>query len=189
MKDMFAFLNAIAPVEATAVEKLWQAGTERFYARGEILTREGQVQRDVLWVEEGIQMACLNHHGDLHVVAFTYPPSFSGVPDSFLLQQPSKYSLEALTDTRVRAFTHPAVQALFHEFRSLERVFSKQTELLLAGMIDRHLERHTLTMEERYRAFARRSPHLLHLVPHKYLANYLDINPTNFSKLYNQVKI
>jgi hypothetical protein len=34
-----------------------------------------------------------------------------------------------------------------------------------------------------------RSPHILQLVPHKYLANYLGIDATNFSKLLNRVRI
>ena len=32
-------------------------------------------------------------------------------------------------------------------------------------------------------------PHLLQLVPHKYLANYIGIDATNFSKLINSVRI
>jgi hypothetical protein len=43
-------------------------------------------------------------------------------------------------------------------------------------------------MEERYKAFCRRSAHLLQRVPHKYIASYLGIDATNFSKLYNTVR-
>jgi hypothetical protein len=34
-----------------------------------------------------------------------------------------------------------------------------------------------------------RSPHILNLVPHKYLASYLGMDATNFSKLLGSVKI
>ena len=63
------------------------------------------------------------------------------------------------------------------------------TEAVLAGMIQRHFELQSLSIKERFLVFARRSPHLLELVPHKYLAAYLNINPTNFSKLFNSVKM
>jgi hypothetical protein len=62
------------------------------------------------------------------------------------------------------------------------------TEAVLAGMINRHIELHSLSMEERYRTFCQRSAHLLHTVPHKYIASYLGIDPTNFSKLFNSVR-
>ncbi|MDQ3015104.1 MAG: Crp/Fnr family transcriptional regulator, partial [Bacteroidota bacterium] len=71
----------------------------------------------------------------------------------------------------------------------LERLFRKMTEAVLAGMINRHIELHSLTMEERYKIFCSRSPHLLHLVPHKYIASYLGMDATNFSKLYNSIRI
>ena len=63
------------------------------------------------------------------------------------------------------------------------------TEAILAGMINRHIELHSLTIEERFKVFCQRSPHLLQLVPHKYIASYLGIDPTNFSKLFNSVRI
>jgi len=44
-------------------------------------------------------------------------------------------------------------------------------------------------IETRFRHFMKRSPHLLNQIPHKDLASYLRINPTNFSKLLAKVKI
>lgn len=61
------------------------------------------------------------------------------------------------------------------------------TEAMFAGMIDLHIELRAMTIEERYKKFCRKSPHLLQLVPHKYIASYLGIDPTNFSKLFNNV--
>ena len=189
MTTLHEFLNQFYNVDAGVVEKLWKLGVDRKYNKGDVMTHEGQVQRDFLWVEEGVQMSYLNHDGDIHVIAFTYPPSFSGIPESFLLQKPSLYELTALTESKVRAFSHQTLQLLCDQHRSLEKAFSRQTELLLEGVIKRHLERQTMTIEQRFKEFARRSPHLFQLGPHKYIANYLHINHTNFSKLFNQVKM
>jgi CRP-like cAMP-binding protein len=183
--DYFTFFNAVSPVPRPILERLVQAGRERVVGRGELITREGQVQRDLLLVETGVQMSYLDHDGTPHVIAFTYPPSLSGIPESFCLQEPSRYHLQALTDSRFLAVPYAQVLALLDESQALERAFRKLTEHLLAGIIARHLELRTLPIAERLRAFARRSPHLLQLVPHKYLASYLHISPTNFSKLYN----
>jgi CRP-like cAMP-binding protein len=84
--------------------------------------------------------------------------------------------------------TFGELQALFDQSPPIERLFRRMTEAVLAGIINRHLELHTLTMEERYKAFCRRSAHLLQRVPHKYIASYLGIDATNFSKLYNTVR-
>lgn len=185
-----AYFQAFDPqVSQTALQALFANAPERHYAKGSILTLEGQVQRSLLWVEEGIQMAYLNQEGRLHVLAFTYPPSWSGIPDSFFSQAPSKYNLQALTTTRVREVPFEVLTQAFITYPSLERLFRKTTEAILTGFIDRYVTLHAMTMEERFRAFIHRSPHLLQKVPHKHLANYLNIDPTNFSKLYNTIRL
>lgn len=124
-----------------------------------------------------------------HVIAFTYPPNLCAIPESFQFQTPSKYYLACLTNSELESISYEELQLLFNQSQQLERLFRKMTESILAGMINRHMELHALSMEERFKTFCQRSPHLLQLVPHKYIASYLDINPTNFSKLFNAVKI
>jgi CRP-like cAMP-binding protein len=84
--------------------------------------------------------------------------------------------------------TFEELQKLFDQSQQIERLFRRMTEAVLVGMINRHIELHSMTIEERYKTFFKRSPHLLQLVPHKYIASYLGIDPTNFSKLINSVK-
>lgn len=111
------------------------------------------------------------------------------VPESFFFQKPSKYAIQCLSDSEMKAVSFSDLNTLFDESNSLERFFRKATEAVLAGVINRHLELHTLTIEERFHVFAARSPQLFQLVPHKYIASYLGIDPTNFSKLFNSIKI
>ncbi|MBD0375602.1 MAG: hypothetical protein ICV51_08250 [Flavisolibacter sp.] len=72
------------------------------------------------------------------------------------------------------------MQLLIH-FCWCERLFRKMTENILAWLIYRYNELQTLTIEEQFKAFTSRSPHLLQMVPHKYIASYLHIDATNFS--------
>lgn len=72
--------------------------------RGEVLTRAGETERAFALVLEGVQrLFFTTPAGDEITVAFTFPPDYSGVPDSFFLQTPSAYTLEALTDGRQRS--------------------------------------------------------------------------------------
>jgi hypothetical protein len=65
----------------------------------------------------------------------------------------------------------------------------KALTVSLSGLLDRLVELQSLKAEERFRILLRRSPHILHLVPQKYLANYIGIDATNFSKLMNTVRV
>jgi len=157
--------------------------------KGAILLQEGAIQKELYLIIEGVQMSYYYHNEKLHIMAFTYPPSPGGIPESFLEQAPSRFCLEAMTDSRFYAISFEEVQQLFEESLAIERLFRRMTELVFNGMIQRVVELQAYTMEERFRAFAQRSPHLFQLIPHKYLASYLNISVTNFSKLYNRVKI
>ena len=159
------------------------------FAKGDLIVAPGQVQNELYFINEGVQFSHFDGRSKLHVMAFTYPPHICAVPGSFALRQPSKYSVTCLSDTEAESIKYDQLQELFGKSPAIERLFRKMTESLLAGVIDRHRELHSMTIEERYRTFCRRSPHLLQSVPHKYIASYLGIDATNFSKLFNRVKI
>ena len=187
--NLLPFLQQFYAISEQDYELILSKCMNKQYEKGELITLEGMVQKELLFVNEGVQMSYFNNDGKMHIMAFTYPPSISGVPDSFFFQKPSKYNLEALNNSSFKAISFSKLNELFDENHNIERLFRKITETVLAGMIQRHLELHSLSMEQRFRLFAQRSPHLFQLVPHKYLANYLHIDPTNFSKLYNRIKI
>ena len=175
------------PIEA--YEQLKAKMYLRSCIKGETLVQPGQIQQEIYFVTAGVQMSVYEEENKLHVMAFTYAPEVCVLPDSFALQVPSKYRLICLTESAFECMRLSDVHSLFDGSREIERLFRKMTERILAGTIDRHLELKTTTIEERFKAFCNRSGHLLQLVPHKYLASYLNIDRTNFSKLFNTVKI
>lgn len=158
------------------------------FRKGAFITMEGQVQKNLYFVKNGIQMSYFSSDHKMHVIAFTYAPGLCAIPESFQFQAPSKYFLTCLTDSQLYYISYSDLMKLFDQSQQLERLFRRITEFVLAGMINRHIELHSLTIEERYKVFCQRSPHLLQQVPHKYIASYLGIDATNFSKLFNNVK-
>jgi CRP-like cAMP-binding protein len=160
----------------------------RSFKKGEYITVPGQVQKELYFVKSGVQMSYFEAENKTHVIAFTYSPNLCAIPESFSLQAPSKYYLTCLADSDMEYISFDSLQQLFDQSQQIERLFRRMTEFVLAGVLNRHIELHSMNIEERYKTFCQRSPHLLQLVPHKYIASYLGIDPTNFSKLYNNVK-
>lgn len=160
----------------------------RSYPKGEIIVAPGAVQKELLFVKSGIQMSYVEADRKDHVIAFTYPPGLCAIPESFSFRKPSPYFLKCVSDSDFDALSYTDLQNALDRSHALERLFRKLAESVLTGMINRHMERHVLSMEERYKNFCRRSPHLLQSVPHKHIASYLGIDSTNFSKLFNSVR-
>lgn len=186
---MKEFLKSIHSTEEEILNEYISAWEEYSVPKKTIMTREGQTERYMYFVLEGIQKSYHLNEGKEHVIAFTYPPSLSGIPESFLTRTPSKYYLETITESKFLRLHYDKHQQLMEEHRQIDTLFRKAAEAFLVGLLQRHYELMALTIEERFKVFAKRSPHLLNMVAQKDLASYLRIEASNFSKLLGRVVI
>jgi CRP-like cAMP-binding protein len=182
-----AQIHPLTDVEANAFAKGWEPLTLK---RKTIITTAGETERYLYFVVEGLQRAFYLGDDDKEAtIVFTYPPSFSGVADSFLTQTPSDYFLETLTASRLLRISYEEIKNLIAKYSSIEKLIFKATAFALKGALHRQIELQCFSNEEKFKTLLKRSPHILNLVPHKYLASYLGIDATNFSKLLGSVRI
>lgn len=186
--EQFEYFNLFHEITHEEYELLTHNLKSKSFKKGEFITVAGEIQRELYFVKSGVQMSYFDSDKKSHVIAFTYPPNICTIPESFSFQVPSKYSLICLTDSELDYITFDDLEKLLDQSQQIERLFRRMTEFVLAGLITRHMELHTMSIEERFTTFCQRSSHLLQFVPHKYIASYLNIDPTNFSKLFNSVK-
>jgi CRP-like cAMP-binding protein len=187
LKQFVLQMYPLQPQELEAFTSNWQPLSVK---RKTILTAAGEKERYLYFVLEGIQRAFyLGDNNKDATIVFTYPPSFSGVADSFLTQTPSAYFLETLTASRFLRIGYDQLQQLIKQYPGIQQLIFTATALAFKGALHRNVELQCFTNEEKFRALLKRSPHILQLVPHKYLASYLGIDASNFSKLINTVKI
>lgn len=158
--------------------------------RKTILTAAGETEKYLYFVTEGIQRAFYVKNDDKEAtLVFTYARSFSGVADSFLLQQPSRYFLETLTQSEFIRTNYQQVNHLMNKHHAFETFIRKAVSITLAGTLERQIELQCFSAEEKFRVLLKRSPHVLQMIPHKYLASYLGLDATTFSKLLGSVRI
>jgi CRP-like cAMP-binding protein len=188
LKAIVTKVHALTCEEWEDFEVLWQPFTSK---RKTILTMAGETEKYLYFVAEGVQRAFyLKEDKDKDAtLVFTYTGSFSGVLDSFLLQQPSKYFLETLTSSSFIRTTFEQLNALMKMHHNVESFVRKSLSYTLDGVLERQIEMQCFTAEEKFRVLFRRSPHVLQKIPHKYLASYLGIDATTFSKLLGSVRI
>ncbi len=175
-------------------EEAWQAFAE-IWSETEIkrkttICSPGDVEQHLYFICEGVQRIYYFDEQDREAtLVLTYPYSFAGVMDSFLLQAPSRYYFETLTQSVILKTTYTNFNAITLRFPEIDNIIRQLTYHALSGLLERMAELQSFSSEEKFRKLMQRSPHLLRLVPHKYLANYLGIDATNFSKLVNSVKL
>ena len=166
---------------------IWQPYSAK---RKTILTAAGETERYLYYVTKGVQRAFYLKDDDKDAtLVFTYAGSFSGVVDSFLLQQPSRYFLETLTQSEFLRTTYAQVNDLMNRYHNFETFIRKSLSHTLSGVLERQIELQCFSAEEKFKVLLKRSPHVLQMIPHKYLASYLGIDATTFSKLLGSVRL
>jgi CRP-like cAMP-binding protein len=187
LKTFIYKVHTFTQNEWMEIEAIWQPFTAK---RKTILTAAGETEKHLYFVTEGVQRAFYLKDDDKDAtLVFTYAGSFSGVADSFLLQQPSKYFLETLTQSEFLRTSFQQVNELMLKRHSFETFIRKSLAYTLAGVLERQIELQCFSAEEKFRVLLKRSPHVLQMIPHKYLASYLGLDATTFSKLLGSVRI
>jgi CRP-like cAMP-binding protein len=188
LRTVVSKVHLLPTAEWEAFASIWQPFTAR---RKTLLTAGGETERNLYFVTEGVQRAFyLKDQAEKDItLVFTYTGSFSGVLDSFLLQKPSRYFLETLTGSEFLRTTFGQVDELMKRYHSIETFVRKSLSITIAGVLERQIELQSFSAEEKFRALLHRSPHVLQMIPHKYLASYLGLDATTFSKLLGSVRL
>jgi CRP-like cAMP-binding protein len=187
--DRLNFLRSFHPISENDYVLLTASLRTKQFQKGDHVVKQGEIQRELYFVKSGVQMCHIETEKKSHVLAFTYHPNLVALPESFSFQLPSKYFFSCITETQLDCLRYDDLQNIYKQSPDIERLFRKISEKLLSGFLNRIIELKTLSIEERFKIFCSRSPQLFQQVPHKYIASYLDIDATNFSKLFNKIRI
>lgn len=187
LKKLVTSIHPFTDDEWSSFAALWKPYEAK---RKEQLTTPGQTEKYLYFVVEGVQRVFyFDEQNREATLVFTYPPSFGGVLDSMIHESPSKYYYETLTPSTFLRAPFAEIEALSKDIIGIEILIRKGVVQALSGVLERLVEVQSFSSEDRFKKLLQRSPHILQLVPHKYLASYLGIDPTNFSKLINKIKI
>lgn len=184
------FITAGFSLKGEELDQLLQIWQPFVCKRKTILTTAGETERYLYFVLEGIQRGFyIGDDKKEATIVFMYAPSFSGIADSFLTQTPSNYFLESLTSCRFLRTSYKQMDELMNQFPEIRKMILFLTAFIVKGLLQRQVELQCFSAEEKFKTLLHRSPHLLQLIPHKYLASYLGIDPATFSKLLGSVRL
>lgn len=187
--DFKNYLNTIHKVPEELMNEFLACWKVRKAKKKDILSLAGRVDNYLYFTTKGIQKAFYVKGGKEYNIAFTYPPSFTCVPESFLTQRPSHYTFQCITDSEFLAIDHQNFFRFVDTYHDFETLLRKTLLGTLNGVVNRYHRLLTLSIEERFRDFMKNSGHLINQISHKEIASYLNIDPTNFSKLLHAIKL
>lgn len=187
--DPYDYIRDTIAVRSEILDIMQPYWSDYSLGRKQVMTQVGSKEKYLYFVLEGVQRAYIEKGDKESTLVFTYPPSFSGVVDSLLLQHPSHYCLETITASKFLRIHYNDLIRFINEYRELESWIRIALTDVLSGTLQRNIELLSYSAEERFKTLLQRSPHVLNMIPHKYLASYIGVDATTFSKLLSRIKV
>lgn len=181
--DFLNLVSLLSQPESETESLLASKLFEKKYRKGELILETGQVCKQIYFVDSGLVKTFFYTGTREFIMRFFPEGHMFTVLDSFLLQQPSSYSVLALEDTTVTCLNYDDLEMLCSRYHSMETFYRKLLSLAAVHMMDRiggTLEEKALVA---YRKFLKEHGSLLQRISLADLASYLEITQVSLSRI------
>ncbi len=160
----------------------------RTLKKGEFLVREGDVCRNISFVNMGLLRMYHLVDGKEKIVYFSNENNYVADYRSFLLQEPSLTFIDVLEDTEVVDTNYEGLQEIYAKIPEANLIGRRIAEGLFIDMCIRSTQDAHETFEQRYYTLIDQYPWLLQRVPQYMIASYLGITPQALSRIKGRAR-
>jgi CRP-like cAMP-binding protein len=155
-----------------------------------LFSEVGKKSTEIGYVIEGSLRHFYLKDGEEKTTYFYFENHFVSSYISCITNQPSKLSIEALSDCELLIFPYQKMVELFEKSNSWQKFGRLIAEYIAIGLEDRMVGLLMLSPEERYLdLISGNKKKIIERIPQYYIANYLGITAVSFSRIRNRVRV
>ena len=148
------------------------------------LLQEGDVWKYDAFITKGcLRTYSVDEKGSEHVNNFSIENWWTGDRESLMMQQPSRFNIDAIEDTELVLFTHENFELLCREIPAFNNMVNNILQRSFIAAQNRIQASLTLTAEEKYLNFVNKYPGFASRIPQTMIASYLGISPVHLSRI------
>lgn len=181
MEQLIALLNSIQPLSTALENHLRSILKPRHIKRKEVLLREGEIARQISFVEKGLFRSYYMLDDEEVSSWFMKENDIFVSVQSFFFQAPSYETIEALEDSIVWGISYDQLQYIYKHYPEFHVHRGTTLEKYYALAERRHYRTNRQPAYERYVSLIETEPELVHRVRSKHLASYLGLNKSTYS--------
>lgn len=151
--------------------------------KGETLLREGQVARNILFVEKGLIRQYYFKNGIDITEHFSSEWDMVYCTDSMLKREPTTLMIEALEDGVIHNIPFEEFQVLCEKSQPIMKLYVKFLEDGLLESLHKCDAQRFESSRERYENFVRQYPEAARRASGKHIASYLLMTPESLSRV------
>ena len=156
--------------------------------KNEYIVKEGEICPYFCYVESGILQHSIVIFDEEKTTYLALQNSVTSSLDSFLNNKPSRKSIKAIADSKLRIITIENFEALIQNNKVFNQFYHNLIEKQICLIDDYRIDLLTLTPEERYNKLLLNDSGLLQQVPLHYLASFLGISQRHMSRIRKNIK-
>lgn len=122
-----------------------------------------------------------------YTLGFHFPVSFFTSYTSFIMNSPSKFNMQTLTNVRLGRISKENMAVLYKEAPNAERIGRKMIELAYIDREQKDIKLNTEDAKTNYLDLLHSSNNLIQEIPQKYIASYLGITPQSLSRIRKDI--
>ncbi|MEM6525084.1 MAG: Crp/Fnr family transcriptional regulator [Bacteroidota bacterium] len=174
-EEIEAFLNLVKPIGLK---------------KGDFFITEGKTSTHIAFIKSGI-FRTFYHSSEIEPVTycFTFKNTLITAYTSWILQQPTKENIEALTDMELLLISKESVNQLEVQYPNWTKFFKQIAEKEYINLENRIFMLQRESAETRYQDLLENYPEYLNQIPLQYLASYLGITQRHLSRIRKSISI
>ncbi|MDX2045577.1 MAG: Crp/Fnr family transcriptional regulator [Chitinophagaceae bacterium] len=184
MEQLLQAIRQMISISDNEADDFLQQVISRKFKRLETLSRPGVVPNEIFFINKGIvRVVVTDNEGIEHSIHFALENQFIADYSSFILKQPSLYTLQALEDTEAEVLPRSAVEWGYKNLKQGDKLGRRIAEYYFIYQDNRIRNLYARTPKERYDSITEVFPNIHNRVPQHMIASYLGITPVHLSRL------
>mgnify|MGYP006193108571 CR=1 FL=1 len=187
-KELLCQIYSHPLIGETELEKIIQAHRKVSFKKGAFILEEGEVSNSYLILENGLMRSFVHNYNGTDITTDFFSNQEIVIEVLSLFQRiPSRENIRALTDCDCWEIKFDTFQELFHSIPG----FSEWGRLWMTNRLfhfkQRSVEMVTISAKDRYLQLIKEKPQIVLQSPLKYIAGYLGITDTSFSRIRKEI--
>lgn len=189
MQQIKEHLDQIATISTKDWDFFNSKLQRRVIKKKAIFLKLNDIENHISFIESGVVRLYIPKEDPEKEITFgfSFKNQFISAYDSFLTQKPSKYQLQALTETTILSITYADLQEVYKKTQIGNLIGRLTAERLFLIKSKREQNLLNLSAEERYLKLFKERPELLQVIPLKYISSYIGITAQALSRIRKRI--
>ncbi|UPK68165.1 Crp/Fnr family transcriptional regulator [Chitinophaga filiformis] len=171
-------------LDDTEKELISSLAIPKTFAKGDYFLREGQVCREVGFIEKGlIRYYMTNNNGEEITQSFGKENEFTCNYQSFLDHSVSTLAIQCLEPSEILVIPYNNLQRIYEEVKEGQKFGRLACEYIYLQATSQLRSMYTDNPEQRYINFVNNYPDLQQRVPQYYISSFVGVKPPSLSRI------